>query len=116
MNKEILNAAGIDADGALARLMGSEALMGRLFRKFLEDGTFSALTAAIETQDKEGALTASHTLKGMCGNLPMDRLYGLFTEQVNRMRSGDWEGAVGMMPQIGTDYEEAVAAIRECFG
>ena len=35
MDKERLKAAGIDADGALERLMGSEALMARLFRKFL---------------------------------------------------------------------------------
>ncbi|HJB92275.1 MAG TPA: hypothetical protein H9763_12540 [Candidatus Eisenbergiella merdigallinarum] len=116
MDKERLKAAGIDADGALERLMGSEALMARLFRKFLEDGTFAALLESVNAGEKEEALKASHTLKGMCGNLSMDRLYRLFTAQVDLMRSEDWDGAAAMMPQISAAYEEAVSAIRDCFG
>ena len=114
MDSRILMDAGIDAESALNRMMGSEALLERLFRRFLEDGNFSALSAAIEAGDREGALTASHTLKGMCGNLSMDRLYSLFSGQVDLMRAGDWEEAVILMPRIREAYDEAVSAVKRC--
>ena len=115
MQMEILTEAGIDAGSALERMMGSEALMKRLFLKFPEDGSFAALSACLEKGDREGALTASHTLKGMCGNLSMDRLYELFSTQVELMRDGSWDAAVSLMPQIGAAYEKAVSAIRRSF-
>ena len=114
MDSRILMDAGIDAESALNRMMGSEALLERLFRRFLEDGNFSALSAAIEAGDREGALTASHTLKGICGNLSMDRLYSLFSGQVDLMRAGDWEEAVNLMPRIREAYDEAVSAVKRC--
>ena len=114
MDSRILMDAGIDAESALNRMMGSEALLERLFRRYLEDGNFSALSAAIEAGDREGALTASHTLKGMCGNLSMDRLYSLFSGQVDLMRAGDWEEAVNLMPRIREAYDEAVSAVKRC--
>lgn len=114
MDSRILMDVGIDAESALNRMMGSEALLERLFRRFLEDGNFSALSAAIEAGDREGALTASHTLKGMCGNLSMDRLYSLFSGQVDLMRAGDWEEAVNLMPRIREAYDEAVSAVKRC--
>ena len=114
MDSRILMDAGIDAESALNRMMGSEALLERLFRRFLEDGNFSALSAAIEAGDREGALTASHTLKGMCGNLSMERLYSLFSGQVDLMRAGDWEEAVNLMPRIREAYDEAVSAVKRC--
>ena len=114
MDSRILMDAGIDAESALNRMMGSEALLERLFRRFLEDGNFSALSAAIEAGDREGALTASHTLKGMCGNLSMDRLYSLFSGQVDLMRAGDWEEAVNLMSRIREAYDEAVSAVKRC--
>ena len=114
MDSRILMDAGIDAESALNRMMGSEALLERLFRRFLKDGNFSALSAAIEAGDREGALTASHTLKGMCGNLSMDRLYSLFSGQVDLMRAGDWEEAVNLMPRIREAYDEAVSAVKRC--
>ena len=114
MDSRILMDAGIDAESALNRMMGSEALLERLFRRFLEDGNFFLFFAAIEAGDREGALTASHTLKGMCGNLSMDRLYSLFSGQVDLMRAGDWEEAVNLMPQIREAYDEAVSAVKRC--
>lgn len=116
MEKQLLVEAGIDIDSALERMMGSEALLQRLFRKFLEDDNYRILTAAVENGDRQMALTASHTLKGMCGNLSCTRLYGLFAAQVDRMRSEDWDGAAGMMTEIREAYEAAAGAVRRCFG
>ena len=69
--KEMLAAAGIDAEDALERFMGSEALLTRFLGRFLEDASMDALRGAVAAGDWDKALTASHTLKGMCGNLCM---------------------------------------------
>ena len=108
-----LAAAGIDAADALERFMGSEALLTRFLGRFLEDGNMDALRAAVATGAWDKALTASHTLKGMSGNLSMTVLYDLFTRQVALLRQPDTAGAAALMPAIEAAYQKAAAAIRE---
>ena len=73
--KQALVRAGIDVDAALARMMGSEALFMRLIRKFPDDENHAQLCAAMERGDAQAALSASHTLKGVCQNLGFTNLY-----------------------------------------
>ena len=72
------------AADALERFMGSEALLTRFLGRFLEDGNMDALRAAVAAGEWDKALTASHTLKGMSGNLSMTVLYDLFTGRGRR--------------------------------
>ena len=106
-----LEAAGIDVAEALERMMGSEALLERLLGKFLEDRNFQALQDALERGDSEGAVSASHALKGVCGNLSMTRLHQCFTDQVAALRRGDLDGARAMMERIAPAYEAVRSAI-----
>ena len=92
--------------------MGSDALLERLLGKFLDDPQYSALRAALEAGDVERAVSAAHTLKGVCGNLSMTDLYGLFIRQVDALRAGDLVLARGMMEEIVPAYEKVTAAIR----
>lgn len=110
---ERLASAGIDAADALERFMGSEALLVRFLGRFLEDASLDALRAAVSAGDWDKALTASHTLKGMSGNLSMTALYDLFTRQVALLRQADTAGAAALMPAIEAAYQRAAAAIRE---
>ena len=105
-----LAAAGVDVDEALERFMGSEAMLERFLKKFPADRGFAALTAALEEGDREGAVSAAHTLKGLCGNLSIKPLFAGFERQVALMRAGDWDAAA-MMPQLIEDYNRAVEAI-----
>ena len=113
LRKQALAAAGVDVDAALARMMGSEALLLRLLKKFLDDQNFSKLQAAVSAGDQEAALAASHTLKGVCGNLSMAALFDLLTRQVAAFRAGDWEGAVALLSEITPAYARVTSAIRE---
>ena len=106
-----LEAGGVDVAGALERMMGSEALLERLLGKFLEDRNFPALCAALDAEDLPGAAAAAHTLKGVCGNLSMTALYGLFARQVEALRAGDLAGARALMTDIRPALEAAAAAI-----
>ena len=110
--RDQLEAAGIDIESALERMMGSEALLERMMGKFLDDPQYPALRAALEAGDVERAVSAAHTLKGVCGNLSMTGLYGLFTRQVDALRAGDLPLARGIMAEIAPAYERVMAAIR----
>lgn len=109
--KQKLTAAGIDVDNALERFMGNEALLEKFLTKFAKDSNYQALIDAVAAGDKDVALTSSHTLKGVCGNLSMKKLYQLFADQVQLFRADDWEGAVALMPQISVEFNKTVSAI-----
>ena len=108
-----LEEAGIDVTAALERMMGSEALLERLLGKFLDNQQYPALRAALQSGDTEQAVIAAHTLKGVCGNLSMTGLYGLFTGLVDALRAGDLPLAHRLMDQITPAYVQITAAIRE---
>lgn len=111
--KNRLEAGGVQVDAALERLMGSEALLERLLIKFAADGNFQKLEQALDSRDQEGAVAASHTLKGMCGNLSMEPLYGLFTRQVEALRQGDWAAAGDLQEEIRPAFQNVLEAIKE---
>ena len=107
-----LEAAGVDVGQALARMMGSEALLERLLGKFLEEPNDAALCAALERGEPAAAAASAHGLKGACGNLSMTALYGLFTRQVDALRAGELAEAERLMEEIAPAYAAVTAAIR----
>lgn len=94
MNKvlEELQAAGNDVPGALERFMGSEAMYLKFLGKLRQDETFSQLLAALEAGDVQAAFAASHTLKGLYGNLGLTELVALNTPVVESLRAGELPG------------------------
>ncbi len=109
--KAQLEAAGIDVSGALSRFMGNESLLERFLKKFLTDENYSHLQEALSGNDLNGAITAAHTLKGLCGNLSMTDLFELFSRQVALFRNDDLAGGTAMMEEISQAYEKTVEAI-----
>ncbi len=107
-NYEQLTLAGINMESFLARLMGNTSLIKIFVGKFIADHNFSDLVAAFKSEDMQAAERASHTLKGMCGNMSLDTLFALFTEQVKRIRAGEYAAAAALMPEITVAYERAV--------
>ncbi|MGN0687407.1 MAG: Hpt domain-containing protein [Oscillospiraceae bacterium] len=112
MDFTILTNAGIDVDSAIGRFVGNKDLYARMLRKFLEEQSYNNLVNAIAENNESDALAASHTLKGLCGNLSLTHLFELFSEQVTLMRASEWDKAVGMMPEISKSYEEITTAIK----
>lgn len=110
--KQRLEEAGIDVSAALERFMGNEALLERFLKKFLNDVNYEKLVTAINAGQREDALTAAHTLKGVTGNLAMTELFDLLTEQVAAFRAGDWDRAANLMPEISKSYETIFAVIK----
>ena len=114
IRKQLMD-GGIDVDGLLERCMGSEMLLARLLKKFPADTSYARLAEAVEHGDESVALEASHTLKGVCGNLSMTALFALLARQVAALRGHDMTAAASMMPDVSRKYDDAVLAIRTSF-
>ncbi len=108
-NLDVLKNAGIDTDALIKRLMGNEALISVFVKKFTEDKTFEELKAAFGEKDIKQAEIKSHTLKGMCGNLSLTRLYDLFAEQTMLLRRGEFDEAEAMMTDICSIYSDTIS-------
>ncbi len=108
-----LTKAGMDMESFLKRLMGNESLVKLFVNKFASDKNFEALQEAFEEKDMKKAEMASHTLKGMCGNMSLTALFDMFTKQVNHLRAGDCGRAEQMMPEIGEAYAAAINGMKD---
>ena len=114
MELSSLKQVGINTDSAIERFMGNEALFAKMLKKFLAEPTFAKLTAAAAEGNGQAALEASHTLKGVCGNLSIESLFDLFAEQVVLMRADKWDEAYAMMPEITEKYNLVTDTLKSC--
>ncbi len=112
MNEQELILAGIDMNDLTKRLMGNTALIRILVRKFLEDQNHANLLAAMDSGDLTAAEHACHTLKGMCGNMSLTRLFDLYMTQLTHFRQGRPEEALAMRAEIDTAYRHATGHMR----
>lgn len=112
--QELLN-AGVDLEGAMERFLHNEAMYEKFLKKFLADPNYQELVAAVEEKDCNRAFTASHTLKGVCGNLALQGLFFAIRDQVECFRSGKFEEGASMMPAVIEEYDKIVSMIKKTF-
>lgn len=93
---------------------GSENMVKKFARKFLNDKTYQSLLAALEAQDAEGAFRMAHTLKGICLNLGFDRLGEASIHLTELLRPRDLSvGYTPALEAVEQEYERTVHAIAE---
>ena len=110
LNRDALTQAGIDVDEALERVMGNEMMLERILGMYLNDTHFEQLREAVAANDADGAIAAVHSLKGTSGNLSMKPLFELANKQLALFRTGSWDEAVALMPQLEEAHRAMVAA------
>ena len=110
--RECYEKIGSDFDKVLER-MGSEALVKRFAVKFLEDKSFEELTESLKEKDGECAFRAAHTLKGVCANLGLDRLYEADSELTEKLRGRQTEGSEELYQKVAEVYETTVTVLKE---
>lgn len=109
--KAKLEAGGINVNSTLERFMGNEAMAERYWQKFLNEKSYAMLRDAIDADDRETASMAAHTLKSVCGTIGCEAMQELVVQQERHIRAGEWEDAVGMMPEISRAYESICAVL-----
>lgn len=105
--------AGINVDKALERFMGNEKMLEKYLGRFLNEKSYAALVAAIDSHDEAAAKAAVHTLKSVCGTIGCEGMQELVVEQEKALRGGNWQVAVDSMPQISAVYETICNALQE---
>lgn len=104
--------AGVQIEEGARRFAGNYALYERFLDKFPDDPTFGALELAVEQQNWQDILTAAHTLKGVAGNLSMERLFCACSEMVALLRADDHSGALQSYETVKRSYEAIIRALR----
>ena len=104
-------ALGGSLDAVLGRLP-SERIVQKFVLKFLNEGSFDELMAAIAARDGATAFRAAHTLKGVCLNLSFDRLLASSDELCEALRGGWTDDAPEMAKRVEADYRATIEAIR----
>lgn len=92
--KQDLLRCGVDLNGALARFAGMEPLYQKFLFKFLDDGCYNDLIAAVSSGDVEAAFVASHTLKGVAANLGLNGILEPLSHVVEKCRNGEMDSQV----------------------
>lgn len=91
-------------------------LISKFIAKFPDDGSFSELCSAMEEGQRAKAFNAAHTLKGVCGNLSLDKLCASssrLTELLRPEADAVSEEAYAVMEEVKRDYETVISTIKE---
>ncbi|MDO4271044.1 MAG: Hpt domain-containing protein [Eubacteriales bacterium] len=116
MNKEsmeMLRAAGVDVQTALNRFCGNDSLYAKYLKKFFDDPNYREAGAALAASDWEEMLHAAHTLKGVAGNLGLDRLFETSGRIVAALRAGEHDAAAAAYAVLRGQYEELSRAVEQ---
>ena len=84
----------IDVESCLKRVAGNQAILIRLLKSFLDNGTVEQLMTQISRGDIDGAAMTAHGIKGISGNLSLTGLYNNVVELESQLKQGKAEGAL----------------------
>ena len=109
---EKLAAYGIDYADALDRLDGNADFYKQLAIKYLDNDQYEALVAALEAGDFDAGYKASHTLKGVAGNLSFAELYKAATAVCNAISEGENDAAEQLLPDVTKAQNEVISGLE----
>lgn len=98
--------------GDYSGVLGSEAFIKRFLGKFLDDESYANIFKNLESGNNEEAFRAAHTLKGVCQNLGLDRLFVSANTVTEALRNGKNDVNDEMLAALKADYELTAEAIR----
>ena len=86
----ILGAWGVPMKETMERFLDDGGFYMECLQDFMQDGNLAALDAALQAKDYQAAFDASHTLKGVAGNLGLKPLFDAVVEIVEPLRNKDY--------------------------
>lgn len=112
--KECYEEMGGNYDEVISRLRTDERVL-RFLGKVHDDGSFALLGTSLADGNMEEAFRAAHTLKGVCMNLALTRLFTSANAITEALR-GRAEYGADLEPLYDTlkhDYERTMASIEK---
>jgi len=104
-------ALGGNYDSVIGRLR-SERLVQKFVLKFLDDPSYELLVKSMEAEDYAEAFRAAHTIKGVCQNLDLTKLYLSSDRLCEALRDGYSPEAPALLDEVKADYAQTAGAIK----
>lgn len=111
--KAELESLGINVDTALSRFMGIDSILLKSLKLFLADTNIETFQTALENNNAEQAYHAMHTIKGVCGNLSMDRLFDLSAELCALLRQNELEQTKEKFAEFKQEYYTVAEGLKK---
>lgn len=112
MRRYQLSKAGVSVNEGIERFGGDKELYENLLIEFLDDDNYSNLIDAVNKKDIKKAFTYAHSLKGIAGNLSLNRLYETIFPFVEELRNDNLKNSKKYMLELKNVYDEIVEAIK----
>ena len=106
INREKLQAAGINVEEGIHRMGGQESLYERFLNSFLDNPYYQKMLDAMECKDVEAAFQSAHALKGMAGNMSMTELFEAMVPLVEEFRAKSMVRALELYEPVRIAYEK----------
>lgn len=110
--RECYEAVDSNYDEVLGRL-GSERLISKFARKFIDDTTYPNLEKALQEEDNESAFRAAHTLKGICLNLGFAKLGEVSSELTEMLRNGGTVTEWNCVERVREEYQRVIRVFKQ---
>ncbi len=111
--RECYEKMGGDYADVVNRLRTDERI-ARFLLKVADDKSFELLCDSMANRDVETAFRAAHTLKGVCSNLSITRLFGSASALTEKLRGASEISAecAPLFEKVKQDYALTIECIR----
>ena len=110
--EECYKALGGNYADVLSRLT-NDKMITKYLGKFTADTIFNDIFTALDSKDYEAAFCAAHTLKGLCLNLGLEKLYRSAYKVTEALRNKTDETTPEMLDEMKSNYKSAILAIKQ---
>lgn len=112
--KECYESFGGNYEECMSRLRSDERIT-KFLVKVVNDGSYALLCESLQKHDMQEAFRAAHTLKGVCMNLSLTRLYESSVKLTEALRNRTEYGADidPLLEQVKNDYRLTVESISK---
>lgn len=112
MNKLKLYNVGIDTKSGIARFNNNEELYEKWLYDFVEDQNYAKMLLAIQNHNVKEAFGYAHTLKGILGNLSINKIYEDICPLVEQLREGNLSNIDIFLTKLKNDYDLVICALK----
>ncbi len=116
MNRDKLEAAGVDYDEGVDRFSGIKDLYEQCLIKFFNEKLIEKIEKELEQDDFSSAKNTVHALKGESGNLSINRLYKktcILMELLRNDPHPDKDEAMALFSDMKKLFRDAELAVKE---
>ena len=110
--QDLMTEGGVDVKDGMGRFVGKLDLFVKIFRKYDDDNNMELLRDAMEAGNVDAAFNAAHTLKGVCGNLSMQKMFDVASQLTEFLREKDMDSARQMMPKLEEEHQKITTLLK----